>query len=157
MSPGEAYGYFGFLLGLLAPAAIFARTVNYGIGAPMSRVFVFCLLMNLTCAFVGKWTGKSFAKSFARANRKSWTKMLFQTTLLGFCWAMITGAAGGAIFFGVGAIFGAIMAIPVGVAAFPLFATIYRLLERGEEVEFKHFLPIALGVSTVISAYILGC
>jgi hypothetical protein len=152
----DAYEYFGLLLGLLPPAAIFGKTVGYGLNEPNAVVFAFCLMMNLTCAFVGKYIGKTFADSFTGFERKSWTRMLVLSSLLGFCWAIITGAAGGAIFFGVGAIFGAVCAIPVGMAAFPAFASIHRLLERGNQIEWRHFLPLAFGISTVISAFILG-
>jgi hypothetical protein len=152
----EAYGYFGLLLGLLPPAAIFGKTVKYGLNENTAAVFAFCLLMNLTCAFVGKFIAEAFARHFINIERKSWTKMILLSSLLGFCWAIITGAAGGAIFFGFGAIFGAICAIPVGAAAFPIFAVIHRQLERGTEIEWKHFLPIAFGISTAISAFILG-
>ncbi|HEX8396916.1 MAG TPA: hypothetical protein VF644_05790 [Pyrinomonadaceae bacterium] len=152
----EAYGYFGLLLGLLPPAAIFGKTVKYGFNENAAAVFAFCLLMNLTCAFVGKFIAEAFARHFINIERKSWTKMVLLSSLLGFCWAIITGASGGAIFFGFGAIFGAICAIPVGAAAFPVFAVIHSQLERGTEIEWKHFLPIAFGISTAISAFILG-
>ncbi|MDQ4122680.1 MAG: hypothetical protein M3209_14675 [Acidobacteriota bacterium] len=152
----EAYGYFGLLLGLLPPAAVFGKGAGYGLNDNMPVVFVFCLLINLTCAFVGKYIAEAFAHKFVNLERKSWTKMLLWSTFLGFCWAVITGAAGGAIFFGVGAIFGVICAVPVGIAAFPAFAAVHRLLERGTEIEWKHFLPLAFGISTAISAFILG-
>jgi hypothetical protein len=152
----EAYGYFGLLLGLLPPAAIFGKTFEYGLNENSAAIFAFCLLMNLTCAIVGKFIAEAFAHKFVNLERKSWAKMLLLSSLLGFCWAIITGAAGGAIFFGFGAIFGAIFAVPVGVAAFPAFASIHRLLERGTEIEWKHFLPLAFGISTAISAFILG-
>lgn len=152
----DAYAYFGLLLGLLPPAAIFGKAVKYGLNENAAAVFAFCLLMNLTCAFVGKYIAGVFASTFTNLERKSWTKMLVLSSLLGFCWAIITGAAGGAIFFGVGAIFGMICAVPVGVAAFPAFAALHRILERGEEIEWKHFLPLAFGISTAVSAFILG-
>lgn len=155
VSAKDAYGYFGLLLGLLPPAAIFGRSFNYGL-TDNNGVFAFCLLMNLVCAFVGYKVGIWFSDSLAKSERKSWTKMLLLSALLGFCWAVITGAAGGAIFFGVGAIFGAVCAIPVALVAFPLFAVCHRLLERGNQIERKHFLPIAFGISTAISAFILG-
>lgn len=152
----DAYAYFGLLLGLLPPAAIFGKIFKYGLAENALGVFALCLLMNLVCAFVGKFIAGAFAASFINFERKSRTKMLFLSALLGFCWAIITGAAGGAIFFGFGAIFGAICAVPVGVAAFPVFASIHRTLERGGEIEWKHFLPIAFGISTAISAFIVG-
>jgi hypothetical protein len=152
----DAYAYFGLLLGLLPPAAIFGKAVKYGLNENAAAVFAFCLLMNLTCAFVGKFIAGVFADIFINLERKSWTKMLLLSSLLGFCWAIITGAAGGAIFFGFGAIFGIICAVPVGAAAFPFFAAIHRVLERGTEIEWKHFLPLAFGISTAVSAFILG-
>lgn len=156
VSAKDAYGYFGLLLGLLPPAAIFGKMFSYGLADNYAGLFAFCVLMNLTCAFVGKTIAASFANSVASFERKSWTKMLLLSALLGFCWAVITGAAGGAVFFGFGAILGVICAVPIGVAAFPLFASIHRSLERGNKIEWKHFLPLAFGISTVISAFIFG-
>ncbi len=160
MSPVETYKYFGAFLGAFPPAAIFGKTVGYGLSAAHAEstlaIFAFCLLMNLVCLFVGGVMGKAFGSMMLRYERRSWSKMLLQTSLAGLLWAVITGAAGGAIFFGFGAVFGVILAVPIAMVAFPLFAIFHRLLERGGQIEYKHFLPIAFGITTIISAFILG-
>ena len=75
---------------------------------------------------------------------------------MGFAWGAITGAAGGAICFGIGAIFGALYAAPVGTLAFILFTPLHRLLARGGMIDARHFWPLACGVTMTITALILS-
>lgn len=153
-SPAAAYGFFGLMLGTLPPAAIFYRMFAHDFRS--SEWLVFSFFMNLMCAFVGYKVGKMFAPVSADLERKSWTKMLLLMPFIGAAWAILTGAAGGVLVFGIGAIFGMICALPVGVVAFPLFAVLHRLLQRAGQIERKHLLPFAVGVSMMISAFILG-
>ncbi len=81
--------------------------------------------------------------------------MLPMAAAFGILWALVTGAAGGAIFFGIGAIFGAVCAIPVGIAAFLIFTPIHRLLAHGGMIDARHFWPLALGIVAVITMLIL--
>lgn len=152
LSSPQAFGLFGALLGTLPPLSIFYRISNFRDGVWI----VLSFLMASMCAFVGYKLAKSLGNTFLNLERESWAKMLLVTSLLGTVWALATGAAGGAIFFGVGAIFGVIFALPVAFVAFPLFAILHRLLERGGNIERKHALPIAFGITLTISAYILG-
>jgi hypothetical protein len=68
----------------------------------------------------------------------------------------VTGAAGGIFIFIIGALFGAILAAMVGSIAVPAFTIFHRLLKRGEMIERKHFLPLAFGITFIITAFILG-
>lgn len=155
----QAYGLLGFTLGTFPPAAIFTRLF----GAQIMRadfdelIFVILLFaMNLVCAVTGYGMGRVFGKLNFQLERASWTKLLLLSPLVGLLWGIVTGAAGGIVFFGVGAFFGPFFAIPVSMIAFPVFAILHRLLERGGMIERRHSLPLAFGVSLTIAAFILG-
>jgi hypothetical protein len=71
-------------------------------------------------------------------------------------WGIIAGGSGGLIIFLVGAFFGAFVGGTVGAVALPAFAVFHRVLKRGDVMEYKHFLPLALGVTLTICSFILG-
>jgi len=112
--------------------------------------------MNAVCAAVGYQISKSFGAACHNLETKSWTKMLLVMPFIGATWGIITGAAGGLLFFGIGAFFGMLVALPIGAIAFTLFAVLHRLTSRAGQIERKHLLPFAVGVSAVISAFIMG-
>ncbi len=64
--------------------------------------------------------------------------------------------AGGTIIFVVGALVGALLGAIVGALALPIFTVFHRLLKRGDQIEEKHFLPLAFGTALAISAFVLG-
>jgi hypothetical protein len=154
----RAFALFGLMLGLFPPAAIFMRIFGYGLGAYKSSalLFIVCLLMNFTCAGVGYVMGGALGQSIERLERRSWTLMLMMLPLIGAAWGAVTGAAGGLIFVGLGAIFGAIFAIPIGALSFILFASLHRLLARGDMIEARHFWPLASGATLLAAALVLG-
>ena len=162
VSTRQAYALFGMLLGALPPAAIFARMLGYSdspqsrLGSDMSELFFLFVAMNVVCCLVGWCVGSGLARAALKAERSSWLKMLHTMPLIGAAWGGVTGLAGGFLFFGIGALFGAAFAIPVGAAGFLIFALFHRLLERGGMIETRHFLPLACGITTVIAAFILG-
>ena len=157
MSPTETYKYFGAFLGLFPPAAIFGKLFAYGFqfGRPQLGFFALLLVMNLACAFAGGFMGKTLGELMLQTERLSWLKMIAVSPFIGVLWAMVAGGLGGILFFGFGAFFGILFALPVAFIAFPLFALIHRLLERGGQIEYKHFLPLAFGITLTISAFIL--
>ncbi|HEV7643933.1 MAG TPA: hypothetical protein VGO50_08345 [Pyrinomonadaceae bacterium] len=156
----EAYRMLGMLLGAFAPAAYFARFDGFGLGPWTNHgnpvLFFLLLFMNAVCIVVGLNMGKVVGRKMEKLSRSSWSKMLLFSLLMALFWAAVTGYAGGAIVFVVGGFFGVGFALPVALAAFPAFAVIHRLMERGHLVEKKHLLPIAYGISLTISAFILG-
>jgi hypothetical protein len=155
----QAYALFGLLLGTCPPAAIFIKACGYGIAMGQrdsSGAIALCLVMNVICAFVGGWAGSALARKIGELERDSWIKMLIFSPLMGLAWAIPTGAAGGAIVFLIGSIFGAIVAMPVGLLAFVMFMPLHRLLARGGMIDARHFWPLACGVVMFISALILG-
>jgi hypothetical protein len=154
----RAYALLGLLLGIFPPAAIFIKIFGYGLGGrePGALLFILCLLMNFTCAGMGYVMGKALSNSMATLERDTWTPMLLLAPLIGAGWGAVTGAAGGLIFVGIGAFFGAIFAIPVGAFAFAVFSVLHRLLARGDMIDARHFWPLASGLSLFAAALVLG-
>ncbi|MGB8507042.1 MAG: hypothetical protein WCD76_01425 [Pyrinomonadaceae bacterium] len=159
---GQTYARFGMFLGLLPPAAIFFRMFWSTMNRPDFQwgLFLLVLAMNVVCCVVGRTMG---AKLFRQINagrddagRPSWATTLVSAALLGFVWGLATGAAGGVLFFGIGAFFGAACAIPVAVVAFPVFALLQRLVARDGMIEANRLWPLAFGVSSIIAALILS-
>ena len=152
----RTYALFGLMLGVFPPAAIFTELFGYGFSGGSGILFLIFLFMNLICAVVGYWMGVVLSGSIADWERRSWSAMLLLVMVLGMGWGAATGAAGGFIFFGIGAIVGAYFAILVGAVAFPLFAVLHRLVWRGGMIDARHFWPLAAGVTMTITALILG-
>ncbi len=158
----QAFARFGLLLGLFPPAAIFFRMFWGQMTHPAFQPgwLFLCVFMNIICVVVG-WTMAS--KLFRQVNvevnhfeRRSWLTTIFASLLLAFVWGIVTGAAGGFIFFGIGAFFGAASAIPVALVGFPAFAILHRLLARGGMIDARHVWPLAFGISGIIAALILS-
>jgi hypothetical protein len=68
----------------------------------------------------------------------------------------MSGAIGGLFLFIIGAFFAAIAGGIVGSFALPLFIALRAPVRRGDLTELKHFLPIALGITLSLCAFILG-
>jgi MFS family permease len=155
----RAYKRFGLLLGTLPPAAIFYRLFfdrQIGTGEAFAALIAVCFIMNAVCALMGGWLGGRIGRCVDKLERRAWPLTIFASLLLGICWALATGAAGGFVFFGIGALFGATFAIPVGALGFALFTILHRLMARGGMIDARHFWPLACGVASVLSAFILG-
>jgi hypothetical protein len=149
-----AFARFGLLLGLLPPAAIFIRlALLFHFAAAFYLIFTPMLLV---CALLGRMTGANVGRTFDESERGSWCRTLVDALEDAFIWAAATGAAGGAIFFGVGAIFGFVCALPVAMLAFALFAPLHRLLARDGMIDARHLAPLAWGINLTISALILS-
>ena len=158
LTPEQAYARFGLLLGLLPPAAIFARalyTIGHGLDADFFILFAFCLAMNLLCALVGRRMGQRLGqKTFADAHA-SWPMLGLKSVWAALLWGMVTGAVGGAVCFGFGAIFGALCALNVALPAFLIFAPLHHSLARGGMIDARRFWPVACGVTLTIATLIL--
>jgi hypothetical protein len=154
----QAYALLGLLLGLLPPAAMFGRfLVSFDFRAKGDwGVLALCVVMNLVCCAVGRamglWAGGRAGDPRARASYE----LVLVAALLGLCWGVVTGAAGGVLVFGIGALAGMMLATPVALAGFVLFAPLHRLLAHGGMIEARHLRPLAVGVAGVIAALILS-
>lgn len=159
VATARAYALFGMLLGALPPAAIFYHFFSYGISRynhELNGLFPFFLLMNVVCLIVGKIIGGRMGRSMDETERTPWVKMILAAAIYGWGWGLATGAAGGAVAFGVGALVGASLASPIGIVAFILFTILHRLVARGGMIDARHFWPLACGVTITIAALILG-
>ena len=153
----QAYAKFGLLLGTFPPAAIFFKLflssmVGYDINFPLCYLLLF---MNVACALAGGYFGSKLSGMASEMEGDRWPTMLLAAACLGFIWGAATGAAGGILFLGIGAIYGALYAIPVGMLAFALFMPLHRLLARGGMIDARHLWPLACGVALFITALIV--
>jgi hypothetical protein len=152
----EAYAWFGTFLGLFPPFAIFARVV--GQARPHDALFfaLLYLAMNAVCCLAGRKFGAYLGRRMGNPHAWSWPLLIFRSLLMAVAWAVVTGGAGGAVGFGVGAIFGIICAVPVALVAFPIFAVLHRLLSHGGMIEERQLWPLALGIPFNIAVLILS-
>lgn len=154
LSLDQTFAYFGLILGIFSPLAMFLRiAIN---GRIEEWIFGIMLVINLITAVVGYFSGKLIAKMVRSVENSSWLLMLLTLPIFGLLWGIITGGAGGTVVFVFGAFFGAILGGLVGGIALPFFTIFHRLLNKGERIETKHFLPLAFGVTFVICGFILG-
>ena len=154
----QAFAYFGLLLGIFPPAAIFTQLLVkdgsvYNDDLWLIGVFA---VVNLISAIVGYFSGRRIGELVGKLENASWTKMLVLLPFIGTLWGIIAGGAGGVIVFAVGAIVGAMFGAAVGAVALPLFAIFHRLLKHEDAIEQRYFLPLALGITFTICAFILG-
>lgn len=157
----EAFAFFGLLLGAIAPAALFYRIFNYGVFMENSgfKCFFFPLLfwaMNVVCCLMGRKMGGVFGGRIDNYERASWHRICVCSAGAGALWGLTTGAVGGVLFFGGGSLFGALVALPVGMLGFALFTPLHRLMTRGGMIDARHFWPLACGVVFTIAALILS-
>jgi hypothetical protein len=149
----KAFAYFGLMLGTFPPASIFLKIVQNNAEPGLVALFFF---VNFICAVVGYFSGKLVGKMVLDMEHYSWNTMLLTLPFIGGFWGIITGGAGGLLIFIIGAFFGAAIAAAVGSIAVPAMAIFHRLLKRGELIERNQFIPIAFGITFIISAFILG-
>ena len=157
LSPEEAYRWFGTFLGLFPPAAIFSRfLMNTRLNDTELIYVAFCLAMNVACCAIGRKFGGFLGRKAGDPRSRPLFEFALCPVFMALLWGIVTGGLGGAIFFGVGAIFGALIAVPIALAAFPAFAVLHRLLSHGGMIEERHVWPLAFGVPLVVSALILS-
>jgi hypothetical protein len=132
---------------------------NYGIEAHgLGNAFFPCLLwtMNVTCSMMGWKMGGVLGSRIDDYERASWHRMWVCSAGAGAVWGLATGGVGGALFFGVGSLFGALIALPVGIIGFALFTQLHRLMAHGGMIDARHLWPLACGVVLTITALILS-
>lgn len=158
ITANKAFAYFGLMLGIFSPAAIFTRFLmdSGNFRAEDSWIFGVLGVVNLVTAMTGYFSGKLIARMVTKVESCPWLTMFLLLPLIGILWGIMSGAAGGVVILIFGAIFGALFGAMVGSIALPLFTVFHRILKKGEMIEFKHFLPLSLGITLTICAFILG-
>ena len=154
----RAYSYFGLMLGTLPPASFFIKfAIDSRLLESDGAWFVVVLLfVNAATATAGYFSGKFIGRAARRVETYRWPNMLAVAPLLGILWGIIAGGTGGLMIFLIGSVFGAMIGGAVGAVALPAFAAFHRVLKRGDMIEYKHFLPVALGITLTICSFIFG-
>lgn len=154
----KTFAYFGLLLGTFPPAAMFLKFFieSNGFNGEDFWVVGVMAIINLISAGVGYFSGKLIGKIVRELEQTSWLAMLLTIPFIGALWGIMSGGAGGVIVFVIGAFFGAYLGALVGVVALPIFGVFHRLIKQGDLIERNQFLPLALGITFVICAFILG-
>ena len=158
VSTEAAYAKFGAYLGLLPPAAIFYRILSEkGFHDEAALFFgtLFCV-MNLVCYVTGWKFGGYLGRKMDDPRSRKWLEHVFYSMGLGFLWALVTGSLGGVIGIGVGAVVGVFCAMPVALAAFPVFAVLHRIQSHGGMIEARDLRPLVFGVPLAAAALIIS-
>jgi len=157
-SAEKTFAWFGLLLGIFPPMAMFIRLFSDKGNFRVEDVWIVGILavINLISATVGFFSGRLVGRIISESEKLSWINMLASSFFVGIFWGILAGGAGGVIVFLFGAIFGAVLGAAVGSVALPAFAFFHRLLKQGDKFDRRHFFPIGFGITLVISAFILG-
>lgn len=158
ISNDKAFALFGLFMGAFPPfaflAQIFFNANDFRVED--SWVVVLLLVVNVVTAIAGYFSGKIVGKVVGELEKVNWLLMLLALPFIGSLWGMVSGAAGGLIFFGIGAVFGGMIGGMAGTVALPVFAVLHRIFKKGDVIDKKILLPLALGVSIGIAAFIAG-
>lgn len=158
LSPEKTFALLGLLLGTFPPLAMFIRFFSDKGNFRSEDFWVLGIvaIVNLISAVVGYFSGSIIGKIVNELEKLTWTRMILALPFIGILWGIVAGGAGGVIVFVFGAIFGAILGAAVGGVALTAFAALHRFLKNADKIDRRHFLPIAFGVTFVISAFIIG-
>jgi hypothetical protein len=157
VSTEQAYAKFGACLGLFPPFALFARIVAMQTEAGTALFwFVLLSLMNVVCWVVGWKLAAQMGRKLGDPRARGSCSYFFLSLLVGLGWAVVTGGAGGAVGFGIGAVVGVFCAVPVALAGFPLFAMLHRAHSHGGMIEERDLRPLAYGIPLTIAGIILS-
>jgi hypothetical protein len=158
VSAEAAYAKFGAYLGLFPPAAIFYRILSEKGFHDAAALFFGTLFfaMNLVCYATGWKFGGYLGRKMGDPRSRKWLEHVFYSMSLGFLWALVTGGLGGVIGIGVGAVVCVFCAMPVALAAFPVFAVLHRIQSHGGMIEERDLRTIAVGIPLTAAAMILS-
>jgi hypothetical protein len=158
LSIEKTFARFGLLLGVFPPSALFTRFFIDSRILQSEDVWILGIaaIVTLVSTIVGYLSGKFIAHTVSELEKLSWSKMLLTLPFIGMFWGIMAGGAGGIIVFGIGAFFGAVFGGLVGAAALPFFSIFHRLLKSSDQIENRYFLPLSIGTTAIIAAFILG-
>ncbi len=154
----QAFAYFGLMLGAFPPAAIILKMLfdDVGLRDPHAWILLFFVAANIVTAFTGYFSGILVGKAVRETMKfRGWRRMAL-LPFIGLTWGLASGGAGGIFIFLIGSIVGAVIGGAVGTIALPTFALLHHLTRRGESIDTKHFLPLALGITFAICGFILS-
>ena len=153
-----AFALFGSMLGALGPLSI-GIALFFGNGSPNSDELLFPFLFslaNITTAIVGYFTGKVVGNIVAATHEFRLFSAVPLLLLIGMIWGGVCGFAGGLFLLLVGSVVGAVIGAIFGGIATVLFGVPYRYLRVSGQIERRHFVPLTLGTTFVLCAFLLG-
>ena len=104
----------------------------------------------------GYMTGKAAGQILQTIESKNWPGMMLLLPFIGAAWGLLSGAAGGIVLLGIGAVFGGAIGLAVGALIFTAFGILHRLLKTTDQIEQNRLLPISIGLVSIVAAFILG-
>ena len=158
VSTEDAYAKFGLCLGLFPPFAIFARILLstwHGGGADFKFFGSLFLGMNVICGVVGWCFAGHLGRKMGDPRARGWGEHVGDSFVRAMVWALVTGGLGGFLGFGFGAVVGVAFAMPVALAAFPVFAALHRAQSHGGMIEERDLRTIAYGIPLTAAALIM--
>jgi len=151
----EAFAILGVFLGMFPPAAIYLN-MHFANPGSMGWLLALFVLANIVTAAAGYYLGALVGKIVRFVEKKDWVTMTVFLILIGGAWGAISGFAGGLFIFLIGSLYGAFFGILVGAAVLPVFSILHRLLNVRGFIDRRQAIPLAVGMSLIVSAYIFG-
>lgn len=154
----KAHAFLGLSLGLIPTAAVFTKLFNLGSNFRIEDGWILlpAALAVAGTSWAGWRTGGIVSRWVERAGDSGISTVVLTIPLIGALWGIVAGAAGGAFMFLFGAIFGSVIGAGVGAVALPVFTLLHQLSSRESNIEVKHLLPISIGISSIVAAFVLG-
>lgn len=156
----RTFAQLGLLTGAIPTTAIFVKLIansNPGEAGAMALATALMIAMSITAtSAAGFYSGKFVGRIVSDLEQKHWITMLAALPFVGASWGLLCGAAGGIFLFGVGALVGGVVGGLVGTLVLFVFGILHRMLKDGESMERNRFIPIALGITGAVAAFILG-
>ncbi|MEZ5307561.1 MAG: hypothetical protein R2684_10495 [Pyrinomonadaceae bacterium] len=154
ISLSRAMQFLGLLCAALPGAAIILR-ISMDSG-PGLLLFIFAAGVLLS-SFIGYKTAPYFSRMVAKVSEETshWVKIpLFAG--VGGLWGLISGGIGGLPIFGIGSVFGGAIGAIVGAISLAVFGVGYELTGDSRQLRTAHFLPLVVGPTLAIAAFVLG-
>jgi hypothetical protein len=156
-----AVARLGLLTGVVPTTALFLKMLvidGTGLRNPGEALIVGLAVSAaiLLTGLAGYMTGKSAGHILKALEQKSWLTMTLALPFVGAAWGLVSGAAGGIVLFGIGALFGGSIGLAVGAAVLTAFGVLHRLFKTTDKIERNQLIPISVGIVSVIAAVILG-
>jgi hypothetical protein len=150
----KVFSNFGLMLGIFPPATIFLSMLF--LTRERSPLMVFPLLAaNAATALAAYRFGKVVSRMVGYIERQSTGEYVILSVFIGALWGIIAGGLGGLFLFIIGGVFGTVLGGLVGALALPAFLVPYNAVRQGESIALSHFLPISVGITATICAFIL--
>lgn len=154
----KVFAYFGFMIGVMPPFALVFKIIIETI--PVERIPVLFIILlaaaGIATGLAGYATGRLVPSAVNATAKFALPNRIALLSLVGLAWGAVSGAIGGLFLFFIGAIFAGIAGGVVGAFTVPVLACFHSALRSGDFIEFKHFLPIAFGITLSLCALVLG-